>query len=98
MTGKEFKKALNGCSFKNTNILCIERLVLSKSLIETFRLGDDGFFWTGLLLICTVEGNMFSIVSIKSDDIVITNGVPEGSVLDPLLQYLPAYKNLFFQI
>ena len=45
MTGKEFKKALNDCSFKNTNILCIESLVLSKSLIETFRLGDEGFFF-----------------------------------------------------
>ena len=31
---------------------------------------------------------MFSIVSIKSDDIVITHGVPQGSVLDPLEFFL----------
>lgn len=41
MRGKDFKKALNGCSFKNTNILCIKSLEASKSLIENITLGDE---------------------------------------------------------
>lgn len=68
----------------------------SKSLMGTFRFGDEddyedqiypSFFYN--------RRQRVSLVSIKSDDIVITHGVLQGSVLDPLIcvLHINAFSN-----
>ena len=54
-------------------------------LSKLARLGIVGNLWTGFQVICRKEKSLLFLNNIFSDEYSINNGVPQGSLIGPIL-------------